>query len=976
MSDWHKHYRPNTDARYFEPAMILTPYHAKYFAHELTRLGGTGVDRLGRSLFDASVQLQPHQIDAALFALKSPLEKGVILADEVGLGKTIEAGLVMCQLWAEKKRRILVICPAALRKQWEAELIDKFNLPARVLDARSYRVLRSEGTTEPFLAEQVVICSFHYASRKAAELQAVPWDLVVIDEAHKLRNAYRESATMANNLRTALADRKKLLLTATPLQNSLLELYGLSTLIDENLFGDLPSFKTQYASAQADLGQLRERLQPFVKRTLRSQVLEYIAYTERKLITKNFTPTDEEHRLYEAVSGYLQRPGNYALPKGQRHLIVLLVRKVLASSARAVAGTLAVLRDRLQRMLDELPVEQDLVDRLINDEELGDELIAELLEDQEDADIEDGTEEEENGEAPIDRAKLKAEIEELDTYIRWANSIGVDTKTRALLQALQVGFDQMKDMGARPKAVIFTESRRTQLFLKDFLESNGHAGQVLTFNGTNREPDSTVLMERWRETHDTASRDVDVRSAILDAFKSERKILIATEAAAEGLNLQFCSLVINYDLPWNPQRIEQRIGRCHRFGQEFDVVVINFLNARNEADQRVYELLDHKFNLFNGVFGASDSVLGSIEGAVDFERRVLDIYQSCRTQEEIQKAFAALRKDVEESIARRMARTEELLVEHFDEDVHARLKLDLQHAQQRLDAITRQFWGLTCWALDSDATFEEQALSFHLLRSPANGVPVGHYQLIRKDQEPPRGYRTYRMGHPLGEHVIAHGKAAPTPVRELVFDYSHHGARISLVEQLKGKRGYLLLQRLRVKSAEEEDHLLFTACTDDGQALDQETCAKLFLCGGRVDQSTALPTDTDQRLQADAGQLVRATLDRIMEANNKHFQEAREKLHQWARDMEKSAERELDEAKAKIRELERKARQAGTMAEQRAAEQEIATWEKRKRDLRQRIFLVEDEIAHKRDRLIQALVQKMQQTSQTETLFAIRWRVI
>ncbi|HNO05706.1 MAG TPA: SNF2-related protein, partial [Flavobacteriales bacterium] len=109
---------------------MLTPYHAKYFAHELTRLGGSGVERLGRSLFDASVQLQPHQIDAALFALKSPLEQGVMLADEVGLGKTIEAGLVLCQYWAEKKRKILVVCPASLRKQWAVELEEKFNLPS------------------------------------------------------------------------------------------------------------------------------------------------------------------------------------------------------------------------------------------------------------------------------------------------------------------------------------------------------------------------------------------------------------------------------------------------------------------------------------------------------------------------------------------------------------------------------------------------------------------------------------------------------------------------------------------------------------------------------------------------------------------------------------------------------------------------------------------------------------------------------
>lgn len=955
---------------------MLTPYHAKYYAHEVTRMGGNGVERLGRSLFDASVQLQPHQIDAALFALKSPLEKGVMLADEVGLGKTIEAGLVICQLWAERKRRILVICPAALRKQWEAELIDKFNLAANVIDARSYRALRNDGVTEPFLAEQVVICSFHYASRKADELKAVPWDLIVIDEAHKLRNAYRESATMAIRLREALRDRKKLLLTATPLQNSLLELYGLSTLIDENMFGELPSFKTQYTSAQANLTELRDRIQPFVKRTLRSQVLEYINYTERKLITKNFTPTDEEHRLYEAVSAYLQRPGNYALPRGQRHLIILLVRKVLASSARAVSGTLSVLRDRLQRMLEGLPREEDIVDRLINDQELGDELIAELLEDREDADLEEQGDEEANGDPPIDRAKLEAEIEELNTYIRWAQSIGVDTKSRALLQALEVGFARMSAMGARPKAVVFTESRRTQLFLKDFLESNGHAGEVLTFNGTNREPESTVLMERWRETHDSASRDVDVRTAILDAFKGDKKILIATEAAAEGLNLQFCSLVINYDLPWNPQRIEQRIGRCHRFGQEFDVVVINFLNARNEADQRVYELLEHKFSLFSGVFGASDSVLGSIEGAVDFERRVLDIYQSCRTQEEIQKAFAALRKDVEESIARRMARTEELLVQHFDADVHTRLKLDLQNAQDRLDMISRLFWCITQHELSGNASFDEDDLSFRLIDSPLPRVPVGHYQLIRKDQDPAPGRRMYRLGHPLGEYVLDEAKKADTPMAEVVFDYSGHGRRISVVEQLKGQQGHLILQRLRVKSAEEEDHLLFTATTSDGVPLDQETCTKLFQCTGATTQPTTVAEDTKAQLQADAAQLVKATLDRLMEENNRHFQEAREKLYKWAHDLEQSAARELDDAKMKIRELERQARQAATIKEQHEIEDQIAQHNRKKRELRERIFQVEDEIAEKRDRLINALVKKMEQTSQTETLFTIRWRVV
>ncbi|MBM3163055.1 MAG: DEAD/DEAH box helicase, partial [Chlorobi bacterium] len=323
---------------------MITDYHAKYYALELGRIGGHGVDRLGRALFDACVDLNPHQIEAALFALRSPLSKGVLLADEVGLGKTIEAGLVLCQYWAERKRNILVITPASLRKQWALELSEKFNLPSIVLDAAIFRQQQKQDIPNPFSDQRIIICSMHFASSRAEEIRAIPWDLVVIDEAHKLRNAYRESNRIGQRIRWATEERKKLLLTATPLQNSLLELYGLSTLIDERLFGEVASFRTQYISYGGDITGLRDRLRAFCWRTLRSQVIEFVRYTERKLITRPFTPTEQEQSLYDAVSRYLMREENYALPSGQRHLLILLVRKVLASSPRAVAGTLEIMR--------------------------------------------------------------------------------------------------------------------------------------------------------------------------------------------------------------------------------------------------------------------------------------------------------------------------------------------------------------------------------------------------------------------------------------------------------------------------------------------------------------------------------------------------------------------------------------------------------------------------------------------------------
>jgi len=268
---------------------VITAHHAKYFAHELTRQqAGNDVGRLSQSLFDACVDLNPHQIESALFALQSPLSKGVILADEVGLGKTIEAALVLCQLWAEKKRNLLIVCPASLRKQWATELQEKFNLPTQILDAVTFKQVQRQGIYNPLSSGKIVIVSFHFPLRLEESFMAVPWDLIVIDEAHKLRNAHRQSNKIGQTLKRLFDGRNKILLTATPLQNSLMELYGLSTLIDEHLFGDDKSFRRQFMSGDSSLAELRDRLSPFVKRALRKQVLEYIRYTERKAITVPF----------------------------------------------------------------------------------------------------------------------------------------------------------------------------------------------------------------------------------------------------------------------------------------------------------------------------------------------------------------------------------------------------------------------------------------------------------------------------------------------------------------------------------------------------------------------------------------------------------------------------------------------------------------------------------------------------------------
>jgi ERCC4-related helicase len=970
---------------------MISAYHAKYYAHELTRRHASdGVDRLSQSLFDANVDLNPHQIEAALFALRNPLQEGGLLADEVGLGKTIEASLVICQHWAERRRRLLIICPASLRKQWAQELHDKFAVPSTVVDAVSLRKKSSESilaTFQGLVGKLVVIMSYQFATKLEAELRVVPWDMVVIDEAHKLRNAHRTSNRTGQALKRALEGRKKLLLTATPLQNSLMELYGLSTLLDEHLFGDEATFRKQFITSSTGIAELRERIASFAKRTLRRDVLEYIKYTERKALTQPFNPTDDEQALYERISTFLQKEDSYALPKQQRHLTSLILRKLLASSAHAIAATLITIRERLQGVLATGLIGGDakeLVEQLVVDDDLEQDYLEEELSEDEEA-SNDLVQVAVEGSSDLNdvRAAITAEIEELTAFIDAAQALQTDTKAQALLSALTVGFGKMAELRAPRKAIIFTESKRTQEYLHRFLSANGYAGKLALFSGTNTHEESTLIYERWLEEYKgtdrvTGSPQVDRRTALIDHFRKNdgngADIMIATEAAAEGVNLQFCALIINYDLPWNPQRVEQRIGRCHRYGQRFDVVVINFLNTRNHADQRVLELLTEKFNLFSGVFGASDEVLGRIESGLDFEKRILQIYDTCRQPEQIEAAFNALQAELEDAITDRIKQTQSQLLENFDEDVHDRLKLRLDEAEARLDKLGRWFWGVTRFALRERARFDEQSFAFSL-SMPPDGIASGRYQLVRGAAQPDILAHAYRINHPLGEWSINASLTASTPTAIVNLDYAKHGARISVVEKLRGKSGWLTLVRLEVTAFETTEALLFSGITDDGEPIDQEACEKLMSIPA-ADKPIITHEAAPEILKANSRQRVQATLAEVMENNQCLFNEERDKLERWADDKLLAAEEALKNTKARIAQLKRDARKATTLQEQDGIQRELSELERKQRRLRQEIFVVEDEIIAKRDELIASLQRRLQQKTNIETLFTIRWQVV
>lgn len=957
--------------------MQLTSHHIRYFAHELTRRHSSdSVEKLASVLADAQVDLNPHQVEAALFAFRNPFSKGAILADEVGLGKTIEAGLLLSQKWAERKRKLLVIVPANLRKQWSQELAEKFFLPSVILESRSFNEFIKQGNLNPFNQNEIVLCSYQFARTKEPYVRQLNWDLVVIDEAHRLRNVYKASNKIANAIKQAINPFPKVLLTATPLQNSLLELYGLVSIIDEYAFGDFASYKAQFARLGNDVNfeALRERLKPICKRTLRKQVLEYVKYTNRHAVVQEFVPSEDEQRLYDLVSAYLQKDKLYALPASQRALVTLILRKLLASSTYAISGTL----DSLAKRLETAAMEAETVDvppaDLPENWEDFDELADEWDEDEE------GEQKEKVRLTPQQIAELKQEIEELREFHRLAVSIVRNSKGEVLLTALRKGFAEaskaQQNQGAavlQQKAVIFTESRRTQEYLYHVLENTEFAGKVMMFNGTNTDARSKEIYRKWLEKYRGTDRvsgspTADMRAALVEFFRDEAAIMIATEAAAEGINLQFCNLVVNYDMPWNPQRIEQRIGRCHRYGQKFDVVVVNFLNKSNAADQRVYELLNEKFRLFDGVFGSSDEILGAVESGVDFEKRIAEIYQKCRSVEQIQFEFDQLQRELEAEITEGQKDAREKLLNNFDQEVVEKVRIQ---SNDYLDRFNQQLWLLTRSLLKDYAHFNEHGYSFTLHTNPFPGETIhpGPYRMGKHVEE----VNTYRVGHPLAQRLLEQAKSLPTPPCELMFDYSNSGKRIAILDSLNGTSGWLMCSLYSVSALETEDYLVLSGFADNGGALDEKQIQRFFDLPCISDDQVAIPAEVESKLVELQTIKQNTLLEELTQRNTNWFEVEIDKLDRWAEDRRKSLQVELDELDETIKETRKAARLAPNLPEKLAKQQALRKLETKRDEAWRNYDAASKELEKQKDSLLDEVSKRLEQKSGSQKLFVIRW---
>ena len=402
------------------------------------------------------------------------------------------------------------------------------------------------------------------------------------------------------------------------------------------------------------------------------------------------------------------------------------------------------------------------------------------------------------------------------------------------------------------------------------------------------------------------------------------------------------------------------------------MVVVNFLNRKNEADSASSNSCPRNFKLFEGVFGASDEVLGAIESGVDFEKRIAAIYQRCRKPEEIKTAFDQLQLELSFEINETMSQTRRKLLENFDDEVREKLKVSDEASKAYLNRYERVLMQLTRHELRDHAEFVNDS-SFRLKACPFPSVPgeipLGLYELPRRSGEA----HLYRLHHPLAEAVVAQAKDRELPVQQLQFGYGEHDGKVSVLKPLIGKSGWLTLSQFSVESLDQaEDHLIFAAVTDDGMRLDEDAAARLFTLPGQTGQQ-AFSAPCADALRAHTTERQAAIQRTISERNARYFEAEAEKLDGWADDIKLGLEREIKELDRQIKEARRAATMAPTLEEKLAGQKQIRALEAARNEKRRSLFDAQDKVDKQRDELILMIEGKLKQNALLRRVFLIRW---
>jgi len=840
----------------------MSPFHALYTARQLAAYA-YGAERLIPAYASSDIEVHPYQIAAAMFALRSPYLKGAVLADEGSLGKTYESLLVISQLWFEGRDRILVIVPTPLLQQWVEILENHFSVPFVVMERSNADTLDEDA---------VVLTTYETAVEHAEDIAQREWNIAVFEEAHRLAKPDNKT-TIA--LKDAVGGAFKLLLTATPMQNSIMDLYGLIEFIDAGAMGDADEFYKRYFRKPENYGELTATASRYCFRTLRSQVESYVKIPRRIPVTADYPLSAKEEQITTMMEAYLKKQDKQAFPKMDSYDLTLMFNRALSSSPFALC-------------------------------KLADSAVARVCEPE-----------------LIEMAEFSALIEPKCT-----------DKGQVLLKALKVTFAAMKKKGANRKAIVFTQSSATLGFLHVLLSDTY---KTLAFDG---------------------SKSSDY--SVIKRFEAEAEILITSDVAAEGFNLAFCSFVVNYDLPYNVLTLEQRIMRCHRQGQQNDVVVLNFLNKQNFADVRMLELINKRVLQFDGIMGMSDDIIGNFtDTAVE---GIAAAFAQARHRRYIEEDFQATLAANEQQNTVAVQSAENTLFTTFTRDVAEKITITPQYIKDRTAEINAMLWELTKWFFAGRQGFwiDEDTRTLYVGIQPEK-VFTG--AALRKSEYP----------------LALTGTVAKNIIKEIAWRGVPDSGTV-VVEGLE-EPCQLAYYRTRIKPQNSPfpmmSYYVFAGETTGGRVLSDEECREImvlpvvsFTANGQArDDRDGAWQPKPHRLdeQIDAGTFIRRAVADTDDARREEIAAITER----ARREKSSLNREVESLKNELRQIENTLGRTGSVAERVDAEKRRATASRELKWREQSLFMDGLRIDADMEAAIQALADQAGLTAEVTRLFMI-----
>ena len=824
--------------------MLQTPFHAYYKAQLLEQLPEE--EQFIPVFASSDIEIYPFQIAAASFALRSPYQKGAVLCDEAGMGKSHEAMLVINQKWLEGYSRILLVIPNAdLLHQW-TEMLERFyTVPYVVLTSRKeWQALSAPAHPNAFIQDAIVITTYDFAADNAEAAKVVNWDLTVFEEANALSPVYQKDNKLAKALKRIAGDSFKLLLTGTPIEKNIMDLYGLIWFIDETLLPEEKEFLVRYLRRPENYPELSEQVSRYCFRTLRSQAKHYAKVTERVLLTVEYTPGKTERQLYELLYSYINQPEKKAFPEMNQYDLALRLLGLLGSSTAAILQTIKGIVKRLQGL----------------------ENVAEEL----------------------------TQWQEIQTV---AESIPQDAKTGELLTVLKHGFSLIKKTGAKQKVVIFTESVETQKMLQNLLSIQY---RTLAYNGST---DYSVIRQ----------------------FKKDGEVLISTDNGAKGFNLEEAAFIIHYDLPYNTLKLEQRIDRCHRLGQENDVLSVAFIDKNNFADVRKLELVNKRMLVTDGVFGITDDVLGGFTDDVKAAFPVIS--QRLRPRAQIEQTYRQTLSTYKEDNRQTVSAAEDILFTTFTKELAEKVKINPKYVNCRGRELNNDLWEITKWFFtcynekNDDCRFVIDESNRTITATEYRELPVLFYYWTGSRNRPYRSQKMYGMAKDFNPKA---GQITLSSIigRGILHELECANEGVLTIPTVPEPCQIALYTVTLVSGSSCTEHAVLCGLTDSGKTLDDAACRSILDLP--VERSTENERRTPHWLK---GSSRPHPLDRLV-PSDKMIAEQLERLSPAQAD---EIERMKQQVAADKAELSRELNTLDSQVQQAQAELEAVTGDRLKR---------------------------------------------